>query len=258
VQPVVSAPRLPEGWEALDATPGHGRWAKRAKEPKSGIVFVLVAPGEFEMGSPPKERDRKNDETLHHVTLTKAFYLAETETTQAQYRKVTRKNPSEFEGDDRPVESVTWNDAASFCKQIQCELPSEAQWEYACRAGKQEPFHFGATLPKNLANHNGDDNWEVARDGRGPQTFSVKKYKPNAWGLYDMHGNVWEWCADAYAPYPSSPVTDPLVTNGKERVNRGGSWKLAGRDSRSARRDKDTPDKEYDQLGFRCARTLPD
>jgi formylglycine-generating enzyme required for sulfatase activity len=179
------------------------------------MKLVLIPAGKFKMGSPANEESRSEDEEQHEVEITQPFYMGAYEVTQEQYEKVMRHNPSRFNkanggGPTHPVENVSWEDATEFCKKLSAlekeqaakrlyGLPTEAQWEYACRGGAREstPFHFGRSLSSTQANFNGDYPYEGAPKGQYlVKTASVGSYKPNDFGLYDMHGNVWEWCAD--------------------------------------------------------------
>jgi formylglycine-generating enzyme required for sulfatase activity len=179
------------------------------------MKLALIRPGKFMMG---EEKDR------HEVALSKPFYMGVTEVTQAQYQAVMGTNPSTFKGETNPVEIVSWNDATEFCKKLSektrraVRLPTEAEWEYACRAGTATAFSFG-----DAGSALGDYAWYTSNSGS--TTHPVGQKKPNAWGLYDMHGNVWEWCADWYGDYPKVAVTDPQgAASGASRVLRGGSW----------------------------------
>ncbi len=218
-----------------------------------GMKFAWIPPGAFLMGSPPGEWQRHNNETQHKVTLTKGFWMGVHPVTQAQWQAVMGDNPSHFCGDDLPVEGVRWEVAVAFCEALgkrdghPYRLPTEAEWEYACRAGTATPFHFGATITTNLANYNGrysygdtivpDYRDDIDEDDCEDGTTPVGIFPPNAWGLYDMHGNVHEWCADWPGPYPSSDVVDPQGANSREcHVVRGGCWELGPRDCRSADR----------------------
>ena len=186
-----------------------------------GMQFVHVAPGEFLMGSPPAEQGRKSEETLHHVKITKPFLMATTAVTQAQWSAVMGSNPSKFHGDNRPVETVSWNDAVAFCEKLSAKegkhfrLPTEAEWEYACRAGTQTAF--GGT------NNLDEMGWH--KDNSNDQTHPVAQKKPNAWGLYDMQGNVHQWCSDGYGPYGGDAVDPKGANDARTRVVRGGAWK---------------------------------
>ncbi len=226
------------------------------------MEMLWVKPGTFEMGSPSSEKDRDDRETLHSVTLTKGFYLGKHEVTQSQWEKVMGSNPSHFKGGDRPVETVSWTDVTSFCNKLTAsertagrlpagmtyQLPTEAQWEYACRAGTKTSFSFGDSLTSGQANISG-----------GPgETTAVGKYPANGWGFHDMHGNVWERCADRYGIYPTVAATDPVgPAVGSSRVLRGGSWLNAEDDARSAIRSRVEPAIGYVYLGFRLSLRPP-
>lgn len=209
------------------------------------LEMVWCPPGTFTMGSNDGDSDER---PVHQVTLTKGFWIGKTEVTQAQWKSVMGNNPSDHEGDDLPVECVSWDDCMEFCKKTGLELPTEAQWEYACRAGSTGPYAGTGNLD--------DMGWYGGNSGR--QTHPVGTKQPNAWGLYDMHGNVWEWCADWYGDYPSGAVTDPKgASSGSYRVWRGGSWGNDAASCRSAgRNDGYYPSSRYDNLGFRLSRTL--
>ena len=218
-----------------------------------GMRMVRVPSGSFAMGSPRNEPGRDGDEDpLHRVTLSGDFYLGETEVTQGQWKAVMEGNPSDRKGDDLPVESVSWDDAVAFCKALSAvepgmryRLPTEAEWEYACRAGTTTRFSSGDS-EESLR----DVAW--FGDNSGRHSHEVKTKAPNAWGLLDMHGNVYEWCADWFGGYPSSGVTDPAgPSSGSFRVLRGGSWYDDARYCRSARRDRDWPGFRDPGLGFR-------
>jgi uncharacterized protein (TIGR02996 family) len=245
-----------------------------------GMRFALIPPGTFRMDSPPKEKERREDEgPQHEVQISRPFYLSVYPVTQAQYQKVTRRKPSYFrpggggkdevqglDTADFPVECVSWEDAAAFCKKLSEKaeekrlhlLPSEAQWEYACRGGApaSTPFHYGASLSSTQANFDG--NYPYGGAAKGPylqRTSKVGSYKANAWGLYDMHGNVWEWCADWYAEdyYAESDKEDPKgPKSGTARVLRGGSWYC-----RAAVRDGSEPGVRCFDVGFRVVLVAP-
>ena len=165
------------------------------------------------MGSPPGESGRFDDETQHRVTLTEGFWMAKTEVTQKQWKSVMGNNPSHFQGDNLPVECVSWDDCVEFCRKAGhgLQLPTEAQWEYACRAGSETPYFWGNALNGDRANCNG--NYPCGTTVKGPykeKTTPVGSYQANAWGLYDMHGNVREWCADWYTEdLGTRAVTNP-------------------------------------------------
>ena len=192
-----------------------------------GTECVWCPPGQFMMGSPVGEEGRDDDEAQHAVTLTRGFWISCTTTIQAQYESIMGCNPSVFKGLDRPVEMVAWYDAVRYCVELTAKhranntiekgwewrLPTEAEWEYAARAGATGASH-------------GDLDATAWHEGNsGGQTRAVKQKFPNAWGLYDMLGNVWEWCSDWYGDYPTESIEDPSgPSSGSEPVNSGGSW----------------------------------
>ena len=205
-----------------------------------GIIQRMrwIAPGEFVMGSPESEAERFNDETLHQVILSRGFWLADTACTQALWQAVLGQNPSAFKGADRPVENVSWDDVQRFLDGLNAlipgqefRLPTEAEWEYACRAGTTTPFWFGEQITPEQVNYDG--NYPYAGGAKGAyreETVPVKALPCNGWGLYQMHGNVWEWCQDWHGAYPTETVIDPAgPPSGADRVLRGGSWISRGR-----------------------------
>ncbi len=227
-----------------------------------GQTFVYIKPGMFMMGSPLNEKERKDHERLHKVTLTKGFYMHITEVTQGQWKAVMGSNPSRFEhcGDDCPVENVTWNDVQKFIHKLNkrsskktYRLPTEAEWEYAARAGTTTPFNSGDYLSTDDANYNGEKPYSSCSKGQyRKKTISVRSFQPNSWGLYDMHGNVWEWCQDWLGDYSISDVIDPTgPPRGSLRVIRGGSWHFPLRYCRSAYRYGGDVDGHAPYLGFR-------
>jgi formylglycine-generating enzyme required for sulfatase activity len=228
------------------------------------MKFAWCPPGTFRMGSPPTEEKRGDDETPHRVTLTKGFYLGVHAVTQAQWKAVMGSNPSDFKGDDRPVEFVSWKDCQEFCEKLGAKtgrrfrLPTEAEWEYACRAGTTTPFHFGETIFTNQANFDGDRTYGKGKKGVfRKETTPVGSFPANAWGLYDMHGNVAEWCQDRYGPYPSEAVKDPQGDlKGGARVLRGGSWGDDPRDCRAASRNWSAPADRDVNVGCRVVLCL--
>jgi len=215
--------------------------------------FVLMPAGTFMMGSPENEPDRCVDETLHQVTISKPFYMQTTEVTQGQWKKVMGGNPSCFKGDDNlPVEQVSWDDVQDFIERlnrqegtVKYRLPTEAEWEYACRAGSTTAYCFGD-------DSGGLGEYAWYGDNSEDVTHPVGQKKPNAWGLYDMHGNVWEWVNDRYEDYSSGSVTDPESSSkGSDRVIRGGGWRYYAWSCRSAVRYNGPPDVRVNVLGFR-------
>jgi formylglycine-generating enzyme required for sulfatase activity len=219
-----------------------------------GMKFVLIPAGKFVMGSPPEEPGRDDDERQYEVKISKPFYIQTTEVSQGQWKRVMGNNPSNFKncGDECPVESVSWGMAKEFISKLnqmegtnKYRLPTEAEWEYACRAGTETAYSF------DEVDKLGKYAWYS--DNSKNRTHPVGRKKPNAWGLFDMHGNVWEWCQDWYGDYPSSSVADPKgSTKGKYRVKRGGSWGDNVWYLRSADRDRYDPGARGD--GFRVVR----
>ncbi len=248
-----------------------------------GMEFVLIRPGVFWMGSPHGEHGRYADEgPRHRVRITRPFYLGRYQVTQEQYQRVLKQAPSNFRPDNGvavvagldtsrfPVESVSWLDAVAFCAALAAlpeekkagrayRLPTEAEWEYACRAGtaSSAPFHHGYSLSSRQANFDGTTPYGRAR--RGPnlrRPCPVGSYRPNAWGLYDMHGNVWEWCHDWFDEdyYQVSPEEDPPGPDtGESRVLRGGSFYYIGSSCRAAIRFGRRPGARSSLDGFRVA-----
>ena len=220
--------------------------------------FVYIKPGTFLMGSPPDEVDRSSNETQHEVTLTRGYWLADTACTQSLWQAVMGDNPSQFNDDPTlPVETVSWNDVQTFLDRLNAQvpgldagLPSEAQWEYACRAGTTTPFSFGENITPEQVNYDGNRPYADGKKGVYRQrTVPVKSLPPNPWGLYEMHGNVWEWCADWFGDYPPGPQIDPSgPSEGAGRVLRGGTLDDAGRYCRAAYR-------AWGVLGYRSSVT---
>jgi formylglycine-generating enzyme required for sulfatase activity len=231
----------------------------------AGVVqrFRWIEPGEFMMGSPADEPQRNDDEgPRHRVRLSKGLWLADTACTQALWRAVMGgKNPSFFQGDVRnPVEQVSWDDVRHFLEHVSArlpgvvaDLPTEAEWEYACRAGSETPFSFGATISPEQANYDGNYPCAGGRKGQDRQkTVAVKSFAPNDWGLYEMHGNVWEWCADGRREYDVEMHEDPRGPESRApRVVRGGSWSNHAWWLRSAFRRAWHRGYRFDCLGFR-------
>lgn len=213
----------------------------------NGVQFSFrwCPAGSFVMGSPESEKERENNEKQHKVTLTKGFWMMETEVTQKQWMTVMKKNPSHHIGDDYPVEQVTWEECQEFCRRIGLELPTEAQWEYACRAGSTGMY---AGKLEDIA-------WYESNSDK--ETHPVGAKKPNKWGIYDMHGLLWEWCADWYGEYPTGSVTDPTgPSTGSHRVRRGGGVGSKAESCRSAMRRGEKPDDGRYFVGFRCVKVL--
>jgi formylglycine-generating enzyme required for sulfatase activity len=241
------------------------------------MEFVLVTAGEFMMGSQDSESERSLHEgPLHRVRITQPFYMAKYEVTQTQWEGVMGTNPSGLKGDDFPVEEVSWNDCKEFLNKLNramsgqrsalkgtgFRLPTEAQWEYACRAGTTTPFHFGKTITTNQVNYDGEYPYGNSPKGEYRQkTVRVGTFPSNAWGLHDMHGNVWEWCEDKYHPRtygePEATKPDPVCTlDSSYRIFRGGGWDCFAGFCRSAFRGKEVTGRSYCTLGFRPIKPL--
>lgn len=242
--------------------------------------YVLVNGSTFTMGSPTSERWREADEVQHEVTLTN-YYIGKYEVTQVMYSSLMGTNPSEFTGNNHPVENVSWYDAVRFCNALSQQeglnpvytitgeqvewnreangyrLPTEAEWEYACRAGVSGPFSTGRNITVEQANWYSSYPY-IEGEGGGAyrrQTVDVNEFEPNPWGLYNMHGNVSEWCWDFYAAYNTEVQTNPAgATTGRNRVARGGGWYDYAKHVRSAYRSVAPPDYADYKRGFRLAR----
>jgi formylglycine-generating enzyme required for sulfatase activity/predicted Ser/Thr protein kinase len=241
------------------------------------LEMVEIPGGRFNMGSPASEAGRESDESPQHQVSISLFSMGKFTVTQAQWQAVAslskvktdlKPDPSNFKGKNRPVETVSWYDAVEFCARLSQKigktyrLPSEAEWEYACRAGTTTPFHFGATLTTDLANYDGNVTYGSAPEGKYRQaTTDVGTFPPNAFGLYDMHGNVWEWCADVWHEnYNGAPVNGSVWNAGGDnsrRILRGGSWYYNPGGCRSAIRLRLIPDDVGSNLGFRVVLSSP-
>ena len=304
VEPVVSI-EAPRGGKLLLQTDqgrlaisllGKPPWARQIGRDRRGLWLDFrykdaeqrlrwIPPGQFVMGSPENEAGRYDDETQHRVTLTKGFWLFDAPVTQALWEAVMGKNPSRFKSPDRPVETVSWDDCQKFIARLngempglQLRLPTEAQWEYACRAGTTAATYSGdlkikgannAPVLDEIAWYGGNSGVDFElKNGYDSSGWAEKQYEhrqagshpvalkaPNAWGLYDMLGNVWEWCEDWYADYSGADEIDPRgPAVGAGRVIRGGSWFDFARGVRAACRGHGGPGIRDDGLGFRCAR----
>ena len=230
-----------------------------------GMRFVLIQAGQFRMGSSIKEPFRNKNETRHKVMLKECFYLQTTEVTQGQWKEIMDENSSEFArcGMNCPVENVSWDDCQIFIERLnqrekthKYRLPTEAEWEYACRAGRSSAFANGAISEKGCGRDPNLDQmgWYCANAWR--TTHPVTEKKMNNWGLYDMHGNVWEWCQDWYGMYPEKAVSDPKGAHfGPKRVIRGGSFRNYAENCRAAYRFAYEADLKMNNVGLRIART---
>ena len=256
--------------------------------------FVQIKGGTFIMGSPDSEAERSDDEVQHKVTVS-SFYMSKYEVTQKEYEEVMGTNPSKFEGSNLPVENVSWYDAIEYCNKRSIKegltpaytivkdrsdpnnkneskyddvrwivtwnkkangyrLPTEAEWEYACRAGTTTPFSTGNNITTNQANYNRNPLY-LLENPKGICSTAVGSFAPNACGLYDMHGNVWEWCWDWYGDYSKADQTNPDgAVSGSYRVGRGGSWVHSRENLRSASRDSSNPSYQGSIRGFRLVR----
>lgn len=240
--------------------------AAHAAEHKNfmGISFVKIEPGCFQMGLDRTIKEvqasSKSEMPSHKVCIDKPFYLGETEITQKQWQEVMDKNPSKFKSQYRPVEKVSWDDVQEFIKRLNAKeggnlyrLPSEAEWEYAARAGSSTLYSFG-----DSAGSLEDYAW-FGNKGYGGDTHEVAQKKANDWGLYDMHGNVWEWVQDWYDPgyYSTSPANNPTGPNtGQYRVYRGGSWVGSAINTRSSVRFSGLPVTRSNDIGFRLLKQI--
>ncbi|MBD2576239.1 bifunctional serine/threonine-protein kinase/formylglycine-generating enzyme family protein [Oscillatoria sp. FACHB-1406] len=238
-----------------------------------GLEMVAIPGGSFMMGSPETEEKRDSDESPQHQVTIQPFYMGKYAITQAQWKAVAalpkikidlKPDPSNFKGANRPVETVSWWEAEEFCKRLskktgkQYRLPSEAEWEYACRAGTTTPFHFGETITSELVNYDGNYAYGNAPKGKyREQTVEVGTLPPNGYGLYEMHGNVWEWCADHwhenYQGAPNNETTWLTSDERNTRLLRGGSWSSISRFCRSAHRGRNYPGHSNLNIGFRAA-----
>jgi len=214
------------------------------------------------MGSPKEEEERFDHEIQHKVTLTKGFYMGVNLVTQENWQAIIGNNPSHFKDEKNlPVEMVSWDDCQEFIKKLRARdkklyrLPTEAEWEYACRADSTTPFHFGETISTEQANYDGNHIYGNGKKGVfRMKTTPVGSFPANAWGLHDMHGNLWQWCQDWYGDYPENDVVDPQGPNaGDCRVLRGGGWGEYPQRFRSASRHRYEPGNQFSFYGLRVA-----
>jgi sulfatase modifying factor 1 len=272
--PVPAVPAVAKpAWATDSGKDQYGAWSDLQV---AGVTqrFRWIQPGTFTMGSPQAEKDAfvaiqpgNKDwvakEVPHHVTLTQGFWLADSTCTQALWQAITGSNPATFtESPQNPVEQVSWDDCQQFLSKLNGRvsgggfcLPSEAQWEYACRAGTTTAFSFGSTITPEQVNYNGDYPFAGAAKGLFRQkTVPVKSLPPNAWGLYEMHGNVWQWCNDWHGEYSGNAMRDPAgPSSGSIRVIRGGCWGYGAGGCRSAVRGGGALDDRDSSFGFRIA-----
>jgi sulfatase modifying factor 1 len=224
-----------------------------------GMKFVWIPPGNFMMGSPKEEKERIANEVQHKVALSKGFYMGVYAVTQEQWQEIMGNNPSKFKGEENlPVEAVSWDDCQTFANKLRekdknlYRLPTEAEWEYACRAGTTTPFHFGETISTDQANYAGEAVY--GNDKKGvwrKKTTPGGSFPANAWGLHDMHGNVFQWCQDRYGAYPEKETVDPQgPEKGGSHVLRGGSWYYYPQFCRSAFRYSIEP--AYRNINIGC------
>jgi formylglycine-generating enzyme required for sulfatase activity len=234
------------------------------------MEFVGIPAGSFLMGSPESEKDRETDEKQHRVTLSKGFWLGKYEVTIGEWKAVLGDLPEvmksgldrKFSKSDRqPVVFVSWDVVQEYIKKLnargegQYRLPTEAEWEYAARAGTTTAFAFGDSLNLSKANFDGNYPYNSVKGKYLEKIATVGSYQPNAWGVSDMHRNVWEWVQDWFGEYPGGSVVDPAgPSTGSFRVNRGGCWGSDGRSLRSANRFSNSPSNRYNNLGFRLVR----
>ena len=245
----IASSQTKDGWQEVAVDLGGG----------VKLEMVLIPAGEFMMGSPDFDKDAVDSEKpQHRVRITKPFYLGKYLVTQEQWQAVMGNNPSNFKGPKNPVEAVSWDDCQKFLEKLnkkvsggKFRLPTEAQWEYACRAGSATRYCFG-----DAESRLGEFAWYAQNSNF--KTHPVGEKKPNAWGLYDMHGNVWEWCADWYGSgYGNSLVEDPTgPASGSGRALRGGSWRDDTADCRSAARGHYAPGRGFHLLGLRVSLVL--
>jgi formylglycine-generating enzyme required for sulfatase activity len=271
---VIMPAEFPPAWAGGWGEDDHGPYAQVVFH---GLPFELrwIPSGSFLMGSPETEKGRWTDEAPQHsVTISRGFWLATNPCTQEQWQTVMSNNPSQFKGERRPVESVTWTEAVEFCRKLTAfareagalpadfafRLPTEAEWEYACRAGTTTAFNDGSDCTKPEGKDPALERLGWFDKNSGGETHPVGEKQPNAWGLHDMHGNVWEWCAD-HADWRDKVVTDtyvdgavdPVCRKGAWRVVRGGSYWYSARRCRSAYRNAYGPGYRYRNQGFRLA-----
>jgi formylglycine-generating enzyme required for sulfatase activity len=242
VPPPAPAPAPPKVEVAVPIPP-----PKTQVNSKDGLTYSLIPSGKFLMGCSPKDAECFEDENRsHEVTITSAFWIGQTDVTQEAYQRLIGRNPSHFKGAGRPVETVTWSDAQAYCVAAGGRLPTDAEWEYAARGGN--PSERYAVLDEIA--------WYAANSKS--KTHPVSQKKANAYGLFDMLGNLWQWTADWYADYNPGPATDPTGPGGGTgHTLRGGSFADSERFIRVSEREGAVPGRRYDVIGFRCVANLP-
>lgn len=247
----------------FETLPVNAQGLPEYKHRQTGIIFVKIPGGTFMMGSPEDEVGQRIDEgPIHEVKLSN-FLIGKYEITQAQWMEIMGNNPSHFKGDHLPVENVSWVDCKLFCNKTEFSLPTEAQWEYACRSGSLTPFSFGTALTDEHANFNGKDfSYLILKyyKFRG-KTISVDQLKSNDFGLKNMHGNVFEWCLEDYQSYQDSSQASingdiPQNISADSKIFRGGSWRSPPAECRSAFRGGNSSRYKSNQVGFRPVRNL--
>jgi sulfatase modifying factor 1 len=236
---------------------------QRVRHASTGVVLVLIPPGRFTMGTPADEKERDGDEFQREIEVEAAFYLAETEVTLGLWEEVMGADPEHPHANrELPAGGISWHRAQEFLVRMNkshgpgWRLPTEIQWEYACRAGTTTPFSFGVELTPHQANYNGQSPYAHGERGlRRDQPIPVRSLPANPWGLYEMHGNLWEWCED---PYVFEPVTGQPLTQseGGSRVIRGGAFTSQGKRVRSGHRDGYPPSSAGEKYGFRIAKAI--
>ncbi len=254
-------PEFPPRWAEVFGEDDYGIFTECSHQ---GVTFVWrwIHPGRFLMGSGDEDKTAYDEEKpQHEVTITPGFWLGETPVTQAQWEAITSERPSHFQGEQNPVERITWNDSVAFAQSLQlifpgllAALPTEAQWEYACRAGTASAFHDGSACTKPKGLDPALDRLGWFNKNSGVTTYPVKLKAANPWGLFDLHGNVWEWCRDSRRTYTSEAQQEPIgVIDPNERIVRGGSWINEAQFCRSAFRGRRKPSFRHHDIGFRLS-----
>jgi formylglycine-generating enzyme required for sulfatase activity len=248
----------PTGGSAARPGPGGAASALATMTNSLGAAMVLIPAGSFTMGTPAAEEGRGEDEAAWKVNITRPYYIGKTEVTQGQWLALMGQNPSRFKGEGLPVENVSWDDCVEFCRKLSVKegktyrLPTEAEWEYACRAGTATAFSFGVTISTDQVNYNGSTVYGGGVKGiHRDRTVAAGSLPANPWGLHEVHGNVWEWCADRYGLYAGGEGTNPTGTeSGRNRVLRGGSWSAEPRGCRSGGRMRSAPGLKSGSIGI--------